>query len=161
MVFPFGVTKLATSMMLSLLAEGCLRAGRLEEGIAAVEDGLRHATATLDRWCLPELWRLKGELLIQRGDPEAATCFQRALENARQGHAKALELRAAMNLARLWMSRGDVGEARRLLEPLYASFTEGFETPDLRDAEALLRVWESPEKATQSDRPRRSRHAFD
>jgi predicted ATPase len=104
---------------------------------------------------------LKGELLIQLGDSEAATCFQRALEKARQGHAKALELRAAMSLARLWMSRGDVGEARRLLEPLYASFTEGFETPDLRDAEALLRVWESPEKATQSDRPRRSRHAFD
>jgi adenylate cyclase len=59
-----------------------------------------------------------------------------------------LELRAAMSLARLWMSRGDVSEARRLLEPLYASFTEGFETPDLRDAKALLRVPETSDKAT-------------
>jgi DNA-binding winged helix-turn-helix (wHTH) protein/predicted ATPase len=140
-------TKLATSMMLSLVAEGCLRAGRLEEGIAAVEDGLSHATGTLDRWCVPELWRLKGELLIKQDDPEAAICFQRALENARQGHAKALELRAAMSLARLWMSR-DVSEARRLLEPLYASLTEGFETQDLRDAKALLCAWETSEKAT-------------
>jgi predicted ATPase len=90
---------------------------------------------------------LKGELLIKQDDPEAAICFQRALENARQGHAKALELRAAMSLARLWMSR-DVSEARRLLEPLYASFTEGFETQDLRDAKALLCAWETSEKAT-------------
>jgi DNA-binding winged helix-turn-helix (wHTH) protein/tetratricopeptide (TPR) repeat protein len=143
-------TKLATSMMLALLAEGCLRAGRLDDGIAAVEEGLTLATATLDRWCLPELWRLRGELLIQRDDSEAASCFQRALEKARQGHVKALELRAAISLARLWMSRDDVSGARGLLGPLYASFTEGFETPDLRDAKALLSVRESSERVASS-----------
>src|SRR5262249_31687578 len=72
------------------------------------------------------------------GNPQAEECLQRALEIARETHSKSLELRAAMSLARLWMSRGETSEARRLLEPLYASFTEGFDTPDLREASALL-----------------------
>ncbi len=161
-------TKLVKSIMLALVAEGCLRAGHLEDGLAAVEEGLKLAQTTLDRSHLPELWRLKGELLLSKnrvpsprpkardqrekkipqsaiGNSEAEKCLQRALEIAREGHAKSLELRAATSLARLWMSRGDTNEARGLLEPLYASFTEGFDTPDLREASALLRgerpVW--------------------
>jgi DNA-binding winged helix-turn-helix (wHTH) protein/tetratricopeptide (TPR) repeat protein len=164
-----GGTKLAKSMMLGLLAEACLRAARLKEGLTAVEEGLDLAQASLDRFYLPELWRLKGELLIARdkvasagrrarerrrkippsaiGSSEPEACFGRALETARAQHAKALELRAAMSLGSLWESRGKTTEARRLLEPLYASFTEGLDTPGLREAKTLLRAWERPEKA--------------
>jgi DNA-binding winged helix-turn-helix (wHTH) protein/tetratricopeptide (TPR) repeat protein len=156
-------TKLTKSIMLGLVAECCLRIGELEEGRVAVDEGLEHAQTTLDRSYLPELWRLKGELLLEQerlesrgsgarrgrrakkdprsaiGDSEAETCLERALVAARERHAKFFELRAAMSIARLWMSRGKTSEARRLLEPLYVSFTEGFDTPDLREANALLR----------------------
>ena len=68
--------------------------------------------------------------------PEA--CFQRALDVARRQQAKSLELRAAMSLSRLWRQQGKRQEARALLAPLYAWFSEGFDTVDLQEAKALL-----------------------
>jgi predicted ATPase len=69
---------------------------------------------------------------------EAETCFHQALSIARRQQAKSLELRAATSLARLWQSQGKRQEAYELLEPVYAWFTEGFDTADLKDAKALL-----------------------
>jgi predicted ATPase len=88
-----------------------------------------------------EVHRLRGVLLLrQPGTPqaEAEPWLQRALDVARRQEAKSLELRAAMSLARLWQQQGKDAEAHELLTPIYSWFTEGFDTPDLREAKALL-----------------------
>ena len=93
--------------------------------------------------------RLRGELLLLRAakshpapgsqdQHEAETCFQHALDVSRQQQAKSLELRAAMSLGRLWQHQGKRQEAYDLLAPIYAWFTEGFDTADLQEAKALL-----------------------
>jgi predicted ATPase len=87
------------------------------------------------------LYRLKGALLLQLTIPDihqAEVCFQQALDVARRQQAKALELRAAMSLSRLWQRQGKWDAARKLLAPIYGWFTEGFDTPDLQEAKALL-----------------------
>ena len=90
------------------------------------------------RWFAAELNRQKARLLLQ-GHAEAAEEFYRkALGIAREQEAKLWELRAATSLARLWREQGRRGEARELLAPLYGSFTEGFDTADLKEAKALL-----------------------
>ena len=85
--------------------------------------------------------RLKGELLLSQNHSkatEAQSCFQRAIEIARKQSAKSLELRATMSLARLLAKQGNRDEARAMLTAIYAWFTEGFDTADLKDAKALL-----------------------
>ena len=69
---------------------------------------------------------------------ESQTAFEEALRVARHQKAKSLELRAATSLARLWGEQRRRGEARDLLAPVYGWFTEGFDTPDLQAAKALL-----------------------
>jgi hypothetical protein len=89
----------------------------------------------------PEIHRVEGELK-RRIDPdapgEAARCFQRALDLARSRDHRSLELRAATSLTRLWRDHGRRDDARRPLLEVYRWFTEGFETPDLKAARALL-----------------------
>ena len=91
-----------------------------------------------------QLHNLKGELLLVHAMPspdsealehQAETSFRESIETARRQQAKALELQAATNLARLWRKQGKTSEARELLAPLYGWFTEGFDTHDLRDAQ--------------------------
>ena len=89
----------------------------------------------------PELYRLKGVLLLQQSSDnqaEAESCFRHALDLARNQQAKSLELRAVMSLSRLWQQQGKRQEAHDLLAPVYHWFTEGFDTADLKDAKALL-----------------------
>jgi predicted ATPase len=89
----------------------------------------------------PELYRLKGELLLQQNSDnqvEAESCFAQALTIARSQQAKSLELRTATSLARLWQQQGKRTEAYDLLAPVYNWFTEGFDTADLKDAKMLL-----------------------
>ena len=81
---------------------------------------------------------LRQQTLTQQDAAEA--CFQRALDVARRQEARSLELRAAMSLSRLWQQQGKRTEARELLAPIYGWFTEGFDTADLQEAEALLEV---------------------
>ena len=88
-----------------------------------------------------ELYRLQGALLLTRsGEPhaEAEACLQQALAVAHRQEAKSLELRAATSLSRLWQRQGKRAEAYALLAPIYGWFTEGFDTPDLQEAKALL-----------------------
>ncbi len=85
--------------------------------------------------------RIAGEIALKSPQPEAAkaeTYFERALSVARQQQAKSWELRAAMSMARLWRSQGKSQQARELLAPVYTWFTEGFDTLDLKEANALL-----------------------
>ena len=104
-------------------------------------DALALVDTTEERWWAAELHRLKGELLLALSTDNAAeaeTCFRHALDIARHQQAKSLELRAAMSLARLWQRQGKRAEAHALLAPIYGWFTEGFDTADLQEAQALL-----------------------
>ena len=146
--------KLTKPLLLALLVEGDLRLGKLREGLASVHEGLELTETTLDRFYEPELWRLKGELLLaqsaekrktarsaSRNAPvkEAEQCFRHAVKIARERGARSLELRAAMSLARLEQIAGERGTAHELLAGVYGWFTEGFDTRDLIDARALLK----------------------
>jgi predicted ATPase len=127
---------------LALLADACARTGQTEAGLTMLAEGLTEAHRHGECWQEAELHRLQGELLLlrdpQTSEPEAQRCFHRALGLARQEQARSLELRAAMNLARVWQGKGDLIAARGVLAPVYDSFTEGFDTADLQDAKALL-----------------------
>ena len=90
---------------------------------------------------MPELYRLKGTFLLHQSPAhqvEAEGCFQQAISIARSQHAKSLELSAASSLARLWQQHGKRTEAYELLAPVFACFTEGFDTMDLQEAKTLL-----------------------
>jgi predicted ATPase len=126
---------------LGVLAEACAHAGQLDEGLRLVTEALEVMQQSGERAWEAELYRLKGELLLARAtghDTEAETCFRQALAVARRQEAKSLELRAAMSLSRLWQQQGKRAEAHELLAPVYGWFTEGFDTADLQEAQALL-----------------------
>jgi predicted ATPase len=126
---------------LAWLAEACGSAGQAEEGLHVLAEALSIVETQGQHWWEAELYRLKGELLLTRpipDAPQAETCFRQALDVARHQQAKALELRAATSLSRLWQQQGKRDEARQLLAPIYGWFTEGFATADLQEAKALL-----------------------
>ena len=115
--------------------------GQPEAGLTVLAEALTLVETTGERWYEPELYRLKGELLLQQSadhQAEAETCFQQAIAIARSQQAKSWELRAATSLARLWQQQGKRQEAHDLLAPVYGWFTEGFDTADLQEAKALL-----------------------
>jgi predicted ATPase len=96
---------------------------------------------TKERWCEADIHRTAGEVTLMSPEPDAAKAeayFERALSVARAQQAKSWELRTATSLARLWHDQGKRDEARNLLAPIYAWFTEGFDTRDLKEAKALL-----------------------
>jgi len=126
---------------LSLLARACLKLGEPREGLRVIAEALERARTTGELVWEAELLRLEGELRLA-GSPEdlagARECFRRAIDIARRQEARSWELRAAMSLARLLAAEGERDEARRTLADVYTSFTEGFDTADLREASALL-----------------------
>ncbi len=126
---------------LALLAEVSAQVGQTTEGLEALAEALVTLPKSGARWWEAELYRLRGELLLQHAvaqPGEAEACFQQALAVARRQQAKSLELRAAMSLARLWQHQGKRTEAHQLLAEVYGWFTEGFDTADLQEAKALL-----------------------
>ncbi len=125
----------------ALLAEGYVRSGAFTEALATFDTALGETERTEERWFHAELCRGRGEVLLSRPDPDedqAQAWFEKAMEISRAQGAKSLELRAGMSLARLLDSRSRRREAHKLLAPVYDWFTEGFDTPDLKDAKALL-----------------------
>ena len=107
--------------------------------MAVLDEALEIVQRTGERWFAAELNRQKGQLLLRLGNPMATEeLFRKALSIAAEQGAKFWELRAAVNLARLCREQGRHGEARDLLAPVYGWFTEGFDTADLREANALL-----------------------
>jgi predicted ATPase len=127
--------------LLAPLIEAHNKLEQPEEGLTALAEAQALVEKTGERYYEAELQRLKGELLLAQSpdDPaEAEACFHNVLEIARGQQAKSLELRAAMSLARLWQRQDKVGDARQLLNDVFAWFAEGFDTADLRDARALL-----------------------
>ena len=129
------------SYFLSLLAEAHGTMGQPETGLTMLAEALTLVDTTRERWYESEIYRLKGELLLQQSldhQAEAEHCFQQAITVAQNQQAKSFELRAATSLARLWQQQGKRQEAHDLLAPVYHWFTEGFDTADLQDAKVLL-----------------------
>jgi predicted ATPase len=144
---------------LALLADAYGKVGQAEEGLSAVTEALAAVEKTAEHLWEPELYRLKGELLLttaregrgmkdqseagalQQAQDQAEACFWQAIEVARRQEAKSLELRAVMSLSRLWHSQGSQAkkaEVHQMLAEIYGWFTEGFDTLDLKEARALL-----------------------
>jgi len=105
-------------------------------------EALTRSERTEARWCIAELLRIKGVLVLHEGGPNSAEVaeghFLKALDWARRQGALSWELRTATSLSRLWHDQGRTQEAHRLLAPIYDRFTEGFATIDLRAAKALI-----------------------
>lgn len=126
---------------LSFLAKAYGNIGQVGQGLSALNEALRLADKNGERCWEAELYRLKGELLLQAeadGKAEAEACFLEAIEVSRQQKAKSWELRATMSLSRLWQKQDRQAEARQMLAKIYGWFTEGFDTVDLKEAKALL-----------------------
>lgn len=137
--------------LLGLLAEQYGKIGRIEKGLALLDEALAVVNTSAERFSEAELYRLRGELLLvrdanrlsaqtspPRSNSEAESCFQKALFVARQQGAKSWELRAATSLAQQWFKQGKREGARRVLTETADWFTEGRETRDFQAAQALL-----------------------
>ena len=132
---------LARPFGLVLLAEAAGRVGQVEAGLRLLAEALDALEVNAQGDMLAEAYRLQGALLLRQATPDAAqaeACFQQTLTVARRQQAKSWELRVATSLSRLWQHQGKRTAARELLAPIYGWFTEGFDTADLQDAEALL-----------------------
>ena len=124
---------------LMALAEVYGKAGRPLEGLRRLAEAAELVERTGERWAAAEMHRLGGVLLLSTDEDDAAEdSFNQALAIARQQDAKFWELRAATELARLWRDQGKSHQARELLAPVYGWFTEGFDTPALKEARELL-----------------------
>jgi class 3 adenylate cyclase len=124
---------------LTLLADAHRAAGQPQIGLAHLAEADRLADATQVKWVLAETVRLRGDLQALANDRlSAEASFLDAIAIARRQNAKIFELRSAMSLARLRRDQGRRAEARSLLAPIYGWFTEGFDTPVLQEAKAVL-----------------------
>ena len=121
------------------LAEAYGMAAQPEEGLDRLAEAAKLIETTQERWIEPEIHRLRGTLLLSMHEQtEAEDSYRHALAVAQEQSAKFWELRAALDLARLWRDQGKHNKARNLLAPIYDWFTEGFDTPFLQDAKTLL-----------------------
>jgi predicted ATPase len=124
---------------LTTLAEIYGLAGQPDEGLKRLAEAIALLERTQERWAEAETYRLRGTLLLSMHNQAAAEdSFRKALAVARQQSARFWELRAALDLARLWRDQGKRREARDLLAPVYGWFTEGLDTPVLQEAKNLL-----------------------
>jgi predicted ATPase len=132
--------RLAT--LVDVRAEALACAGEIDGALDALTEATERVERAEELWIIPEFLRRKGELLMVRGASGDATMaedhFRQALDSARRQGALSWELRAATSLARLWNGQNRRTEALALLQPVYDRFTEGFDTPDLKAAKALL-----------------------
>jgi predicted ATPase len=125
--------------LLTMLAEAYGRADRPDEGLRQLNEAGRIIEMTQERWSEGDMHRVRGELLTAIGDPATGEAsFRQGLAVARRQSSKLWELRVATGLAKLFRDQGKCTEARDLLAPVYDWFTEGFDTPVLQEAKALL-----------------------
>ncbi len=115
------------------------RAGRPGDALATLDEALTLVEETDERYCEADLHRLRADLLLIAGrEGEAEACLHKAIDVARGQAARSWELRATTDLAHLWQAQGRAAEARQRLGAIYGWFREGFDTPDLKEARALL-----------------------
>jgi predicted ATPase/DNA-binding winged helix-turn-helix (wHTH) protein len=144
---PQGAFTLFYTPMLASTADALGRDNKVAEGLSMIDEALARSDSNEERWCVAELLRIKGELILREGAPQAATAAERhflhSLDWARRQGALSWELRTSTSLARLQQDQGRIAEARSLLQPVYDRFSEGFETGDLKTAKAYLDSWVS------------------
>jgi hypothetical protein len=117
---------------IGVLADALVKRGALGAAEATIEAALEHAEAQNERWCAPELLRIKASLLKSQNRPgEAEAVLIRSMESGTEIGALSWRLRTATDLARLWQSQSRASDAKRILQSIYREFTEGFETRDL------------------------------
>jgi predicted ATPase len=129
------------AVILGYLAGAHADLGQFDEAWHWIGEAMARVEATKEKWAEAEVHRVAGEIALSSPVPEAARAeshFTAALAIARRQEAKSWELRAATGCARLMRDRGRVREACDLLAPVYAWFTEGFDTKDLKEARTLL-----------------------
>lgn len=128
------------SYYLTTLSEGYLALSQTQMGLSLLADALAWIERTDERWWEAEVYRLQGELLHRQGEPltTVEACFQRAIAVADRQQAKSLQLRATVNLCKLWQAQGKHTIAQHHLAQIYGWFSEGFDTPDLIEAKQLL-----------------------
>jgi predicted ATPase len=127
------------ALALTLLAEACAKLARTTEGLNYLAEAEQIVETANDSYHEAELHRVRGDLLNDIGDLTSAEhSYQQAIAVAKRQSAKMFELRASTRIARLWRDQGKREEARDLLAPVYGWFTEGFDTPILQEAKALL-----------------------
>jgi predicted ATPase len=128
---------------LGVLARGLVGLGRLDAALVTIEKALATAEHSGERYSIPELLRIKGEVVLRHAETEpmsaAEGCFFGAIALAREQEALFWELRAALSLARMRVKQDRQDEGRRILASVYDRFTEGFETTDLLSARDLLK----------------------
>jgi predicted ATPase len=130
-----------SSIIICNLAEALLAAGDLEGAEAALQDAFAFVEQSGEQYWLAGLHRLSGHVALKRRQPDrlrAEACFRKAIEIARGQEARLLELRTAIDLARLWRDTGSDNDPRALLEPVLAAIEGGETTHDVRNARALL-----------------------
>jgi predicted ATPase/DNA-binding winged helix-turn-helix (wHTH) protein len=140
--FKQGRLGLHRPIFVGAMAEALSAVGRAAEGLATIEQALAEASRDEAGWCLPELLRIRGELLLRCALPDASLAAERDFHDSmalagRQG-ARSWQLRTATSLARLWRAQGREGAAGEMLRPIYEIFTEGRDSIDHRTAQALL-----------------------
>jgi len=139
---------------LGTLAQGLCEAGQTEEARAAIDEALDWSGRKEERWCVAELLRIKGDILLLDGSTagiaEAEDTYRQALEWAHRQKALSWALRAATSLAQLWHHHRRTDEATDLLTSVYSRFTEGFETVDLKSARALIEDFSRDESRSRT-----------
>jgi predicted ATPase len=136
---------------LASMAEVHEKSRRPMDGLSAVSEALAVAEPSGQHYWTAELYRLKGALACEADQKNAEESFRDAIAIARGQQAKSFELRATMSFSRLWASEGKATEAYAALSDVYNWFTEGFETPDLREARSLLEQLGRPTTASSAD----------
>jgi predicted ATPase len=134
-------------MFQATMAQGLADSGRVAEGLTSIHELLARCSRNEELWCLAELLRIKGALILEEGTlPAAAVAedsFLQAIDVTRQQGVLSWELRCATSLASMWHEQGRNEKAYALLSPVYDRFTEGFQTADLRSARTLLDLLQS------------------
>jgi predicted ATPase len=128
-------------IFLAHLSRAYAEVGQLDDAWHCIGEALSAVETTKERWYEAEINRISGEIALKLphlGSPQAETYFEHALTIARAQQAKSWELRAAMSIARFWHGQGMREKASAVLAPIYGWFTEGFDTHDLKQANALL-----------------------
>jgi DNA-binding response OmpR family regulator/class 3 adenylate cyclase/predicted ATPase len=147
-------------MFLLLEAETYVKAGRDEAALGAIEQALAICEDTGERWAIAEVLRIKARLLLSTGRSknyhEIEAILLNSLEIAQHQEARCWQLRASCDLAHVWQRQGRSKKALKLLQSMYDQFTEGFDTADLRDAQALLH--DLRRSLTDGGARRRARH---
>jgi predicted ATPase/DNA-binding winged helix-turn-helix (wHTH) protein len=129
-------------VFLAEFAEASGRSGNVAQGLAAIQEALDRAERNEERWYLPELLRIRGDLALREGTSlsagEAERWLRQSLDLAREQQTPSWELRTASSLFRLWRQAGRTAEAHALLASIFGRFEQGFGTADLREAKDLL-----------------------